>query len=136
MGVIELESYANEIQRFYFEDLKWCGCGNPGEALTFMRDVLELLYSRSEESRAERSNMPYEQSAWAKGAKALDEMLPGTLGLSYLYMLDALDLTEHGGFVGGSWLTDKGNAVLAMLTSRDIEEAMDDEDYPEIKRDG
>jgi hypothetical protein len=131
--IIEVESYANEVQRFYFEDLKWCGCGNPGDALAFMRDVLEVMWQRSEESRAEAHNKPYEQSAWKRGCDKLDEMLPGILGMSYLYMLDAHDLTEHGGSVGGSWLTDKGKAVLAMLTSHeDLDAAMDDENYPEV----
>jgi hypothetical protein len=38
-------------------------------------------------------------------------------GLEYLvlYMIDHLELTEHGGSVGGAWLTDKGKAVMAAL---------------------
>lgn len=32
-----------------------------------------------------------------------------------LYLLDHWDLTEHGGSVGGSWLSEKGRDVLAVL---------------------
>jgi hypothetical protein len=131
MTVIECEPYANEVQRFYYEDLKWCGCGNPEEALGFMRDVMQVMHDRSEESHKEPWTSDYERSAWKRGTDKLDAMLPGTLGLTYYYMLDAHDLTEHGGSVGGSWLTDKGEKVLAMLAAAgDLEAAMEDEDYP------
>jgi hypothetical protein len=45
------------------------------------------------------------------------ERLIPNYGLQYLvlYMLDHLDLTEHGGTVGGGWLTDKGKSVLDAL---------------------
>lgn len=75
----------------------WCGCGSPEEASARLRDVLALhpLY----EHRAE-----------------IDALIPDS-GFQYLilYTLDHFDLTEHGGTVGGGWLTDKGKAVLEAL---------------------
>jgi hypothetical protein len=129
MAIVEVEPYANQVQRFYFEELEWCGCGNPDEVLAFMRDVLQVMHDRSEGNRSEGPNVPFEQSAWRSGTDKLNAMLPGMLGLSYLYMLDALDLTEHGSTIGGSWLTEKGKEVLALLSDRDLEAAMSDENH-------
>ena len=116
--------YPNEVQRFYYETLKWCGCGNPDEALGFMRDLMALMKARSDENTG-GFDEPYAESAWAKRTAEIDAMLgDGMLGLSYLYMLDSHDLTEHGGSVGGSWLTQEGERVLAMLQSVDLDAAM------------
>ena len=140
MAVIEVEPYANQVQRFYFEELKWCGCGNPADALAFMRDALEALWNKSEAGQAAthgeiiNGTNPAYEAASAREKELLPLDCP--LALSYRYMLCAHDLTEHGGSVYGSWLTDKGNAVLAMLSSAgDLEDAMDDEDYPPVVSD-
>lgn len=72
----------------------FCGCGHPEVAAERLRDLLALhpLY----EHRAE-----------------LNALIPDE-GIQYLvlYMLDRLELSEHGSSVGGAWLTDKGRAVL------------------------
>lgn len=116
--------YPNEVQRFYYETLKWCACGNPDEALGFMRDVLATMKARSDENIGPFDE-PYAESAWAKRTAELDAALgDGMLGLSYLYMLDSHGLTEHGGSVGGSWLTGEGERVLALLQGADLDEAM------------
>lgn len=107
--------YPNEVQRFYYEELNWCGCGCPGEVLTFMRDVLQAINNRSEN--------------WTDETNAkIFELVPRdtALGTSYLYMLDAHGLLEHGGSIGGSWLTDKGKDILKMLNSYPLEDAMDE----------
>lgn len=118
-------TYPNEVQEFYYETLEWCGCGNPDEALAFMRDVLQVIHDRSKDnSLPSERRIPYAQSKWAKHTAKLNAMLPGALGLSYLYMLSALGLTEHGGSVGGSWLTIEGDRVLSILANADLEEAM------------
>lgn len=75
----------------------FCGCGSPRDACRALRDLLALhpLYDNRE---------------------ALERMIPDE-GVQYLmlYTLDRFDLTEHGGSVGGAWLTDKGKAVLSAL---------------------
>jgi hypothetical protein len=128
----EVPYHANEVQRFYYEELKWCGCGNPDDALTFLRDVLQTMHDWSEANGMGRWN---EQNPEREAAKVREqELLPldSPLALSYRYFLDALDLTEHGGSVYGSWLTEHGEAVLAMLRAHgDLEVAMDD-DYPVV----
>jgi hypothetical protein len=104
---------------FYFEYLGWCACGNPEEALIFMQEVLALLNAR------------HIDGGWKAIHKALLEKLGSELqpGLywSYLYMLDAAGLIEHGFNISGSWLTEQGQTVLAMLEAHDDFEAALDE---------
>lgn len=89
-----------------FLDGWFCGCGSPDEAARFLRDLLALhpLYDHRAEFVA---------------------LVPDE-GLQYLllYTLDHFDLAEHGGSIGGQWLTDKGTAVLAAL-NREAEDGFE-----------
>ena len=79
------------VHDFYFNTLKWCGCGNPDTALMYMRDVLAAMHKRSENNHASTNT-------WAADSEELYKLLNlnacEPLALSYLYMLDALGLTE------------------------------------------
>ena len=100
----------DDFRKFYGDELRWCACADPGSAIRFMGDVLGKLAARSAAEYGEASNA------------ALDEILGDLdcpLRLSYMYMLDAHDLTEHGGQVYGSWLAEKGEALLAYLAGKD-----------------
>lgn len=95
-----------ELRDFLFE--KWfCGCGDPAVAAEALRLLLRLHPLHEAENRAQ-----------------LERMVPGE-GVRYLvlYMLDRAGLTEHGGTVGGGWLSPKGKEVLAALeeASGDLE---------------
>ena len=76
----------------------FCGCGNPEDAAAALLRLLRLhpLYDHHEEV-----------TTW----------LPDD-GVRYLllYKLDRDELTEHGGSVGGAWLTSKGEAVRDALS--------------------
>lgn len=75
----------------------FCGCGSPEDAAEALRKLLSL-------------HPPYDHrkefEAWIQDSG---------LAMLVLYTLDHFGLTEHGGTVGGGWLTDKGQAVLAAL---------------------
>lgn len=75
----------------------FCGCGSPQDACRALLNLLRLhpLYEHYDE---------------------LEAFLPDD-GVQYLmlYTLDHFELTEHGGNVGGAWLTNKGKAVLVAL---------------------
>lgn len=82
-------------------DGQWCNCGNPRAAWQTVHDVLAIhpLFDHQAE---------------------LDEVLPdrGTR-MIVLGLLDRLRLTEHGGGIEGGWLTEKGEAVLEVLSQED-----------------
>lgn len=109
-----------QLYDFYFNDLKWCGCGDPTSAMEFMRDVLAAIQFRSQYYRANEAPSPLseESRAYYEAANTpLVALLPDNsqLGLAYQYVLDAHELTEHGGNVCGAWLTTKGTDVLESL---------------------
>lgn len=85
-----------EQLRVEFAD-SWCGCGNPEEGYRLVRQVLLLcpLYDHRPE---------------------FEELIPDTgVEMIVLGLLDNLGLIEHGGGIGGSWLTSKGEAALKAL---------------------
>jgi len=88
--------------------LSFCGCGRPEDALLFMRDVLHALDTKggSRDEWEERN----------KNLKELWHSIPD--GIMYLvyYFLDNKELTTHGGSVPG-WLTEKG---LTMMHDLDV----------------
>ena len=83
--------------RVFLSEWTCCGCGLPETAWARLCDILALhpLYDHLGE---------------------IDALIPDD-GVRYLllYALDHFDLTEHGGSVGGAWLTVKGAAVLEAL---------------------
>lgn len=81
-----------------------CGCGSPESAFEGLKAILELHPLHDHRPEIE--------------ALIPDERLEYLI----LYMLDHLDLTEHGGTVGGGWLTETGQAVLDALRTFPMED--------------
>ena len=83
-----------------------CGCGQPEQAARFLHEMLKLC--------------PFFENREALKAKLPDD------GLEYfvLYILDHLDVIEHGGGVGGAWLSEYGKSVLEAL-DREVGDGFD-----------
>lgn len=77
-----------------FTDLHNCGCGQFDERLALVRQIL-------------RDCPLYDNERWRTYSTPADEWV--------LCLLSDADLIEHGGSVGGSWITDKGKRFLAAL---------------------
>ena len=90
---------AHELHHFFMDEVNICGCGNPESAAVLLRDILRLcpLYDH----RAE-----------------FEKFLPDR-GVQHfiLGVLSECDVIEHGGGIGGSWLTDKGKMLLGELNA-------------------
>lgn len=97
-----------------------CGCGCPEDATRLVYDVLQAMSERWVEGRKHdlfvAGDRPALEAVWKRYAERIKALLP-TSGVEYfvLYLFDHWGLTEHGGGVGGCWLTDKGQAVLDAL---------------------
>lgn len=106
------------------QSLKWCGCGNPDEGY---EALLETLRAHSVCGPNE-DGTPSERQKWAE-ARGGNWHGPGN-GYDYLilYFLDANGLMEHGGNVGGGWLTAKGEAVKLFLE----EWGTDSDEWPNL----
>lgn len=85
-----------------YGDLRFCGCGNPEQVYGLVRDLLGLapFYDNPDLVR-ERVGGPS----------------PEDHGPYYLvlYVLDHAGLISHGGSIGGSWLTPKGEHYLGLM---------------------
>jgi hypothetical protein len=77
----------------------FCGCGDPEAAARALLAILDLhpLYG-------------HHKDFW-EGLFGHD----GGMGYLVLYFIDSLGLTEHGGSIGGAWLTAKGEALRDAL---------------------
>lgn len=99
---VEIE---NGFKKLY--GLGFCGCGNPDTAYEALRDTL-ACFDAGDISDGDWKARCERVDAWFKERGE---------GYSYLllYFIDAAGLLEHGGSVGGSWLTEEGKNVLAVL---------------------
>jgi len=80
--------------------LGFCCCGYPELSLQYVRDTLNYINNPQK--------IPYDQ--WVdEGLK-----LFGSESAKYftLYVMDNFGLTDHGGSINGSFLTDKGHNIL------------------------
>jgi hypothetical protein len=96
------------VQDWWFSTANFCGCGRPGDVMAL---VLKALEDHGEPG-PEFDGGP----AWD-----WNDARTWLLG----YSLDAWELTEHGGGVGGAWLTDKGMALRDALRAVDFTTVLD-----------
>lgn len=99
-----------ELHDYIFTDLGLCGCGEPERVLTFLRDMLQAVDSRSEIGTDSTLN---------HGGDAMRQLV--------WYFLDDKGLTEHGSRADMGWLTDKGQELLTALKAADIEKLVEAE---------
>lgn len=81
-----------------------CGCGYADDRGQDFVDVLKAVRDRwdtTEEAKGQPTKMP--------------ERIGQMYGELILNLLDSAELVQHGGSVGGSWLTDLGRAWLAAI---------------------
>lgn len=117
------------LDRLFFTDMRFCGCGDPESVYELVRDLLELIGERWERVREPRD--PIARAAevageiasgkaawdWREWNQRFRDRIGGGDGTYYavLYWLDGSGLIEHGGSVGGSWLTLKGKHYLSLM---------------------
>jgi hypothetical protein len=106
-------AYETRAAAIYYDHLKFCGCGNPEAA----RELIAKLLTRG--------------APWEPGGKirpcGVDEAVavirddPEAAAWALLYMLDAWQLTEHGGSVNGAWLTPRGEQAAEIFAAERID---------------
>ena len=97
--------YANVHQAMHYGLLHLCGCGAPEDAFNLCQKMLACFDRRASRRSGE----------WINAEKTLTELIYGdaaTAAHVLAHLLTHLDLLEHGGSVGGSWLTTKGETVV------------------------
>ena len=131
----ELEEKRREfISDFYYEKLNFCGCGSPWDTLYVIKNLLNILKVRSDrwdlEDYNARSHEYYElhQKELKECFNLKDNVFHGQFSINdgviqvFLNVLDNCDVLEHGGSIGGSWLTSYGEELLEHLNKLNDEE--------------
>lgn len=90
-----LEQDIINIYEFYYEDLKFCGCGDPEE-------ILEVIYTL------------WKNDDYKKRENMFGKLSYGVYTFIF-NVLDNLEYMEHGSSIGGAWLTEKGKMVYTSL---------------------
>jgi hypothetical protein len=115
----------NHLYALFVDHVIGCGCNQPGAAYELVRGILDLTPF-------------YEDGNWRKV-----QALIGTDGAFQIVLgvLTDADLLEHGGSMGGSWITPKGEYVRELMRrypwdSTDGDDSIDpdgvdDSGYPE-----
>lgn len=102
---------------FYYEKLKWCGCGDPDMAKRVVRDYLRIL--NEDDLYYKKTNNA--NNAYSRKCKMFSErfgvqtVYDNELLLCLAYTLDAAEFTEHGSGIGGAWITSEGKMFLWLL---------------------
>lgn len=114
-----------ELHDWVFDGLGFCGCGDPEQALEFLKSVLLAIRKRSHENGEIEESQVESLARWTRNSDALNELVgmerAPAMAWTYLYMLSDKDLLEHGGNCSGSWLTEKGEQILDALLKYDAE---------------
>jgi hypothetical protein len=115
------EDTLQHLNQVFYTELHQCGCGSPQETWELIHELLSLAPF-------------YEDGRW--------KQVEGILGRAYGFVLGVLaevELLEHGGSVGGSWITEKGRWLLEAVGTvglSDLDEKVDLFGLPHYTDDG
>lgn len=98
-----MSDYDTPQEQIWYETLGGCGCGDPEAAYSLLHDCVKAFDRRN----------GWEANAMKVIAGHVAED-PETAALVIAYMLADKGLTEHGGSVFGSWLTELGEKMIAL----------------------
>lgn len=88
--------------------LGMCGCGNPEAAYNFLREVLKCF-----DRRGCHADPPVKD--WVDSEDEIEKLIlanPAIAAHCLSHFLTDKRVLEHGGSVGGSWLTKSGEEIV------------------------
>lgn len=95
--------YRDDIEDVLCHVFNFCGCGMPQEAFKYILGAIQRIHDVKEDGFSEESNDRLRNYFQSDGE-----------AYTLYYMLDNLEITEHGASVPG-WLTEKGELILEDL---------------------
>ena len=119
-----MEKEARDIIR---NDLGICVCGNPEIVMGFVHKALQLLKDewRLIRQNEYKSNAQTERLTRTTRQHFRDETDDLFYWMAW-YFIDRAGLLEHGGCIGGSWLSKKGESFLEYLNAHTLKEIFPD----------
>lgn len=104
----EVENIVEECMNEFTEDLGLCGCGCPEKTIEVIRLVLSAQNEDEWDNKTLTLNNICNLDVYSN--KNYDGLIQFVL-----YILDNHGFLEHGGSIGGAWLTKKGELFLELL---------------------
>ena len=95
--------YETLMDYFYYDRLKWCGCGCPEEAQTAIQHFLDA-----------HKDFDHRKGK-LKEYFGVESVYDETLLLCFAYTMGSAGFTEHGTSIAGAWLTQDGEDYLYCL---------------------
>ncbi|MGM7720586.1 hypothetical protein [uncultured Metabacillus sp.] len=113
------ELIKERLNDFYYEKLKFCGCGNPGDTLKLIKELLNAINDKyvnevPYEVHQNRIHSLFEFEDKSKPKLKFTDIQNGIIQF-VMYQLDLIEVLEHGGSIGGSWLTSYGKQIMEYL---------------------
>ena len=115
------ESFDSQEERldWLYGALGICGCGIPDDVLTWVAELLRLVDRKFERG------IPDDE--FTLRCRAVEDHFheicsQATAEYAIWYWLDSRGLLEHGGGIGGSWLTEYGRHVLTVIEALSLEQ--------------
>lgn len=104
----------DEIISFYqYEWMDLCGCGNPEYTL----EVIRLILNIQNDFHEGKIESPYEECRKVFNINNDNYVIQDGLVQFVMYQLDSYGFLEHGGSIGGAWLTEDGKDLLMVLNT-------------------
>lgn len=105
----EIDNIIEEsLNEFIFTDLDLCGCGSPESTY----EVIRLILIAQNQTDWDNKQNSFNKICGLN--MALNDNYDGLIQF-VLYILDSHEFLEHGGSIGGAWLTEKGKLFLDLL---------------------
>jgi hypothetical protein len=111
--VEELDDY------FWLEHLYLCGCGSPDDCKEMIKKYLSAM---KEYTDSDTENCVEVKHKRLKEGFDVEYVYENPLLLFLSYVLDSHGFTEHGGSIGGAWITGLGRMYLDVLNEIDFSE--------------
>lgn len=119
----------NILYEFYFNELKFCGCGCPENTLLFIKNLLNIIYEKTKrcDNKDYYDRHYYYYDLYQKELREVFEFENKQENNNYfsnnqdgiiqfvLYYLDEVEVIEHGTSINGAWVTKKGEQILKIL---------------------
>lgn len=118
----EFDNIIEESLKEFYHEIGLCGCGNPEFTYEVIRQILNIQSKRFDSAETYKERQKHFSDLCNSSMD--NENYYGLIQF-VLYILDDKGFLEHGGSIGGAWLSEKGTIYLDLLnvwTELNIEE--------------
>lgn len=98
----------DEFEMMYHNELGMCGCGDPEGVKSFLHKLL-LAHKKYRDNE-------YSKELSEERLDVIRDSDPSVILEFIFHVLNEKGFVEHGGYVGNSWFTEKGERLIDLLS--------------------